>query len=662
MDTDVIISRSGGGMEMDKDKNLIQCRDHEYQAKNRQSKGQIEAVLNDIRHQNPIIIICGDRNEGALCRMPHKFCVLGWYKPTAVWTEKTLGKGGKAFRTIKYRFERLNSKSAWFAPKNEIPLSEDEHRLAGPLASASCLYCRKEYPQMYLQAWMCLSHDCRYLWKIDGIWDAGYGRLEYNPAYLLSRTAWANEEEPYDVRVPVPDVGNFIGDNLSYINTRGICCPKCGRCNSRRFFRGWKCESPDCDWEKFSKHFPVRPAQLHSPWDTFGDGPSLGRNTFDESVVKLAIEHHHGMKIYRYTFKGVKGSLTHISSNARLNAATNGPNDMLAALQQQDDPELELPLERRVFAGTSKKKTVVSTIDASLESDQAKAEDGPLQHDESASSQHPDSSVKRDILQDGDFMSSYSINYGMPYKFVASGSSLPFEKAPWPVKQARADLNWASQNILSQEDHTDFNEQLIFAYLEKQKLEYHDDGEKGLGPRIATLSLGASAKMHLRMKHKHFIGCSKTGILTADKPIPGCQGGEESYQRRLAAWHALEEIPETDRAQYMQRLKEIPHELGMFKDRNKIRASNDLVVLTLNHGDMVLMEGREIQQYFEHKVQSEGYLRFALTCRTVLGDHLKPEERPDSEVLPDQHTTSNFMALSSGMPEQQQRPDVHGQQ
>jgi hypothetical protein len=124
----------------------------------------------------------------------------------------------------------------------------------------------------------------------------------------------------------------------------------------------------------------------------------------------------------------------------------------------------------------------------------------------------------------------------------------------------------------------------------------------------------------------------------------------------------LEEIPETDRAQYMQRLKEIPHELGMFKDRNKIRASNDLVVLTLNHGDMVLMEGREIQQYFEHKVQSEGYLRFALTCRTVLGDHLKPEERPDSEVLPDQHTTSNFMALSSGMPEQQQRPDVHGQQ
>jgi alkylated DNA repair dioxygenase AlkB len=315
---------------------------------------------------------------------------------------------------------------------------------------------------------------------------------------------------------------------------------------------------------------------------------------------------------------------------------------MLTALQQQDDPELELPLERRVFAGTSTKKTIVSTMNASSEMDQ----DNSLLLEDSATSLQPDNSIKRDRFQDGDFMSSYSINYGMPYKFAASGSSLPFEEAPWPVRQARADLNWASQNILGQEDHTDFNEQLIFAYLEKQKLEYHDDGEKGLGPRIATLSLGASAKMHLRMKHKHFVGCSKTGILTADKPIPGCQGGEEAYQRRLAAWNALEEVRETDRVQYLQRLKEIPHELEMFQDRNKIRASGDLVVLTLNHGDMVLMDGREIQQYFEHKVQSEGYLRFALTCRTVLGDHLKPEERPDFEVLPDLHTTSNLTALT----------------
>jgi ssDNA-binding Zn-finger/Zn-ribbon topoisomerase 1 len=658
MDTDVIIARSGGGMEMDKDRNLLQSRDHEYQGKSKQSKGQVEAVLNNIRHKNPIVIICGDRNEGALCRMPHKFCVLGWYKPIAVWTEKTLGKGGRAFRTIKYRFERLGSKDAWFAPKEGVSLTGEDYQLAGPLTYASCARCRKQHPQMYLEGWMCLTYDCESLWKVDGKRDAPYGRLEYNPAYLLQRTPWSNEQEPYDVRVPIPDVGNYIGDNLSYINTRGICCPKCGKCNSRRYFKGWKCENRECDWERFPKHFTVRPAQLHSPWDTFGDGPSLGRNTFDEANVKLAIEHYHGMKIYRYTFNGVEGSLTHITSNARLNAAANGPNDMLAALQQQDDPELELPLERRIFAGTGVKKTDAPKTDVTSEAARLRPEECPILNENRAVCIYPDNNSRRDHLQEGDFMSSYSINYGMPYKFIASGSSLPFEKAPWPVRSARADLNWASQNILGQEGHIDFNEQLIFAYLEKQKLEYHDDGEKGLGPRIATLSLGASARMHLRMKHKHFVGCSKTGIFTSDKPIPGCKGGDATYQQRLEAWHALEQLRESNRAQYIRRQKEIPRELGMYQDRNKVRAGGDLVVLTLNHGDMVLMEGRQIQQYFEHKVQSEGYLRFALTCRTVLGDHLKPDEMPAFEVSPDEHTISNLAALAlnaAGAQQQQQQ-------
>ena len=58
-----------------------------------------------------------------------------------------------------------------------------------------------------------------------------------------------------------------------------------------------------------------------------------------------------------------------------------------------------------------------------------------------------------------------------------------------------------------------------------------------------------------------------------------------------------------------------------------MKKADDLVTITLGHGDIVLMEGYDIQKYLEHKVVPEGYLRFALTCRTVLEDHLKPEER-----------------------------------
>jgi hypothetical protein len=182
------------------------------------------------------------------------------------------------------------------------------------------------------------------------------------------------------------------------------------------------------------------------------------------------------------------------------------------------------------------------------------------------------------------------------------------------------------------------NELLVFAYMEGQKLEYHDDGETGLGPRIATLSLGGKAKMHLRMKTKHFVGCSKQGVFVKERPVPGCFpigdfSSEEMYTRRLAAWKELEVLRTTDRAAYARRGKEIPRELGLYGHRTK--HAQDAVTITLNHGDIVLMEGYEIQQYLEHKVVPEQCLRFALTCRTIRTEHLKEEERPDYEVEED---------------------------
>lgn len=46
-------------------------------------------------------------------------------------------------------------------------------------------------------------------------------------------------------------------------------------------------------------------------------------------------------------------------------------------------------------------------------------------------------------------------------------------------------------------------------------VQWHDDGEKELGPTVATLSLGAAAVMRFRPKRKSTIGTrgkNKTGI------------------------------------------------------------------------------------------------------------------------------------------------------
>ncbi|KAI6909195.1 hypothetical protein KC318_g3276 [Hortaea werneckii] len=625
MDSDVIIARAGGGMESDSSSGTM------MQAKDQTMKeAQVVAMLNDAQLQNPLIVICGNKNTGAPTKMPHKYNVLGWYKPIAVWAEKTAGKSKKNWITIKYRMERLRSQEpAWHAPVGARAHHPSE---AGELVKSTCASCRQCYPQIYLESWMCLNSSCDRFWRLGNGQEAPSGALTYNPAYLLHRTPWPVEEEPFDVRPRMPESGKVIGDTLTYINTRGIVCPNCGRCNPRYRFSGWVCDNQHCDWEGLKvNHQAIIPSALHQATDTFGDGPSLGRNRHDPSV-SVNVSYTHGYKIFTYTVEGIKGRFFHAVANGRINREWQGPDDMFAALQTED-----MGLERRRFNSEklsgSKDKEVQRAPPRSEVQGQLPSppNDGPGgdEANELGAIQKPEADV-------GDFMMAFSMNYGMPYKFVASGASKPFEESPWPVQACRSRLNWAQRMFLPNSgsgSDDEFNEELIFAYMEGQKIEYHDDGEEGLGPRIATLSLGGKAKMYLRMKSKHFVGCSKTGVFTPDRPVPGGIEGKEMDERRLAAWNELQTLKGTDRAAYSRRLKEIPKELGLHSKKGK--PGPDLVSVTLNHGDIVLMEGYDIQKYLEHKVVPDAHLRFALTCRVVLENHLKPGERPGYAVGPD---------------------------
>jgi alkylated DNA repair dioxygenase AlkB len=362
---------------------------------------------------------------------------------------------------------------------------------------------------------------------------------------------------------------------------------------------------------------------LHTPWDA---APTLVRNKYADGV-QIEVKHWHGYKVSIYTFKGIDGCFMHLAASKQLNEEPQGANEMFAEIQTVD-----MGLERRVFAvskmscGRSEKPK-----DAFQESQPEEPSMGSTDGPELIESGEPGADKTTEEFAPGDLMTAFSMNYGMPYKFVASGGSQSFDAAPWPVTETRRRLNWAQKTFLSnQAEYMDFNEQLIFAYLEGQKIEYHDDGESGLGPRIATLSLGGRAKMHLRMIAKHHVGCSKTGIFTEERPVPGSIDGEEMYKKRLEKWEELQALKVSDPAAYSKRRKEIPKELGLFE--KKMKKADDLVTVTLNHGDIIIMDGYDIQKYLEHKVVPEGYLRFALTCRTVLPDHLKAEELPSYKV------------------------------
>ena len=648
LDENVIICRAGGSMESDASGMVFQKKDQSMK------EAQVVGVLNDIVHHNPVIVICGNRNTAAPTKMPHQYCVLGWHKPVLVWAEKTAGKGPKVWVTIKYRLERLNRRrETWYAPKDH-QVSDQDKATAGDLEWKTCDSCKQEFPQVYLQDWMCLNSGCRLFWKIDGK-DAPYGSegLDYDPAFLLyQHRSWKGENEvdelePASLRPSVPNVGNIIGDNLAYINTRGICCPRCGRCNSRRKFKGWECENPGCGFRLFPEHRPVVPTMLHTPWDA---APTLVRNRYDGAQVFVEIKEISGFKVSIYTFRGIdgyciEGSFIHMAATKSFNSEAHGPNEMFEAIQTVD-----MSLERRAFAVKKMSDTKTDKETVTLSQPVAK-ENGQEDIGTSDLTQEPveqDEAVEPPMnqgFQDGDLMTAFSMNYGMPYKFVASGASQSFDNAPWPVTECRRRLNWAQRALLPEDGYVDFNEELVFSYLEGQKIEYHDDGEQGLGPRIATLSLGGRAKMHLRMKGKHYVGCSKTGLFTEERPMPGSIDGDGIYQKRLYEWEMLQQIND-DGPAYTKRRKEIPKELGLFEKRTK--KADDLVTVTLNHGDIAIMDGFPVQQYLEHKVVPEGYLRFALTCRTVLEDHLRPEERLEYMVMEDKEMYMGPLAQMAG--------------
>ncbi|KAJ4367835.1 hypothetical protein N0V86_009672 [Didymella sp. IMI 355093] len=174
-----------------------------------------------------------------------------------------------------------------------------------------------------------------------------------------------------------------------------------------------------------------------------------------------------------------------------------------------------------------------------------------------------------------------------------------------------------------------FNEVLALCYFESQRISYHDDGEFGLGPTIATLSLGAPGHMRIRLKQKHHLGVSAAGVYTDVPPVPGCM----HYAPRRALVSELRDLKaRVSATEYRKRLKEVPKQIGLKTSGN----AKDVLCMRVAHGDIVVMHGEALQRYYEHSVEHAGKLRFALTSRFIDPDSLAEGEKPGYEVGDDE--------------------------
>ncbi|KAH2085533.1 hypothetical protein KXX03_001550 [Aspergillus fumigatus] len=558
IDEEVIVTRVGGGCTKDVEGNLILVRDQGSE------DSAVSSLINSMNLKVSVGLIIGDRNRLLGRKLPHRYNVMDYFRVTDVWYERIGGKVG-----AKVRFEKLSlSTKSWWAAKGSSAPVPYHQRPEIQAEFNRCATCQTTVPRIYNEGWMCLQPTCDSFWKLHGFEPPV--DLTFHANFIEARTSPDPEVVPHHDLVPnlLPTLEED-GEGVSYsrIAWKGIVCPRCQKCISRKYWHGWKCTDElfpmsgkgetGCTFEKM---LTVQPVSLRSVIDDFGLGPLKRAYHFDG---RFAIPDIDDKTLFPY----------------RKLTRPDGPNDLFRQLQVADLGLRRYPLQHSVVAGT--------------------------------------------------LTAHFAVNYGMPYKYIVSVDSRPFTDAPHEIMRALGRLTWATERAVagSGDAFLPPNELLMLGYFEDMKIGYHDDGESSLGPTIATLSLGAKSVMSIRMKYKYYNGLSKTKTLLKDDPVlVGCR--MEAERRSLKGQLANGEIDRTTydslRRKTLQKGKcgEAPIEIKM----------------ELNHGDLVVMHGENLQKYYEHAVTPDKKLRFALTARYIQPNHVEPEHLPKGEftLRPDQ--------------------------
>jgi hypothetical protein len=584
VDTNVVISRAGGYLIKDNVSSEMKA------GKDQTEDAVSQGLRNCMVHNNPVVLLTGVGNPHVPSKPPHQYCVLDYFKPTHIWVEKS----GDS-KILRYRFEKLNTKKeSWWQPmegKDVVELGS----LPPPVVK-KCEACGVESPQIYLNIWMCLSPVCASFWKIvtpvlgpghsSSCCEPQEASLIYDPRFLKQKTIWDNDDHEYPLVSNTAELSahSVPGEDTSVAFWSGIVCPKYGRCISRLNWMGWECSNTACDYTRRPPHTLITALSMRDPLWPVTNSYTLARDT-QSSLIKVKVSFKYGYRIIRYYLPDIDGCITHMIANKTVLEEEGGPDAMFEELQHTD-----IGLRRRSM---------------------------------------PDGQLKGP-----NYCRHFAVNYGMPYKFIAATESRSFEGAARPITSTRSHLNWAARLLLAEEtgdvveevaQENGFNEVLALGYFEEQKINYHDDGEFGLGPTIAMLSLGAPGTMRIRMKCRRYHGISSAmGMYDDALPIPGCK----DYEARLALQPYLDELKKSDPKAYTAKRKQIPKDLKL----NYKGTAKDVLTMQLGHGDIVIMHGADVQKYYEHAVAHSGKLRFALTCRYIDPVSLKPADQPAYEV------------------------------
>ncbi|RUS33203.1 hypothetical protein BC938DRAFT_472653 [Jimgerdemannia flammicorona] len=511
----------------------------------------ISALLNSYHEKKPVVVIVGSRYKKTTFEIPHRYCVLGWYGITHAWAEieeqeidndgdltdedllingdtrdakrpkresmeSTTSRPGLGtleprggFVRWKFRFEWIENQE--FAPwwesdtqpiettsQRSCPLfnpinldavnvetanesrsqnfSLNRRTLQGSFSvnvenrtisvhrrsifQLKCEACGRRYPIIYKEGWLCLNATCQRFWKCltvgsttcdDPPKDLTISEDFLAPGLLAPEfDQWAM---PFSIIPPLPPDTTKVTHDLGRLFWKGSHCERCGRISCREQWRGWQCQN--CRALHNTAHPIIPAAVLRNPNSPLYDGPVL-----DEGPVHISTTS--GIVKAREILPGGVVKVVYLFPKGGLIFHFISPQ----SLKREADELFEL----------------YQTQEESPERDIVGFRRHPLAH----------SKVRSRLLAN-----QFSYNAGAPYKHAVRVETAPLDQAPFAVRRALQIVHNTSRLI---NPEYEFNEVLSIAYMEGQRMSWHNDGEKDVGEIIASLSMGSDAELWFRHK------------------------------------------------------------------------------------------------------------------------------------------------------------------
>lgn len=230
--------------------------------------------------------------------------------------------------------------------------------------------------------------------------------------------------------------------------------------------------------------------------------------------------------------------------------------------------------------------------------------------------------MREHAMRDELLSQQYTFNSGQAYKYLVATKSSTFEDSPRIVLDARDYVVGIVKTMIPDKD-SQFNQLMSVAYRPDQRMNWHDDGEAGLGPCIAAISLGSDSEFLVRRKKgKAAPKPYRRPKSVAPGAVPGPEDNPDAPVNEDKPTEDSEDDPplgeEDDKLEPVPEVEEPIAARSIAKPR-AISAEAPVLTLRLRHGDIVIMHGSRLQKYYQHKAEPTG-ARVVGTLRSIDGE------------------------------------------